>query len=276
MQRFLCFAALACVVNGQSISELLHRIRARRASEMAKAGGDFQVPAARHVAVSAPVLARRPKLGLAKQSTKVQEQTRQTLGAAVAQQHVRSVAVAHVQAKLQHQASARLGIRSEVMAEAKQSKQLAGYLGWHFEAEKPELSFSTEWKTTGANARSLETTSNVKHEKQALVAQAVDTTDFDDMLTPADFPSMDWGSPKAKRAPETPKVDKISNIRTNSYLDSVGWTDSSHPIQESASKKKFLGATEVAAHQEFGSNSFLDDIMMPDLKFEVAHDAELR
>merc|ERR1719456_2195354 len=101
-----------------------------------------------------------------------------------------------------------------VLPKADAPKQLAGYLGW---SDKAKESFSTKWKTTGANAaksiyvRDLQDGHPMKPTaQQALVAgSATVNTAFSrklqDDMDEADMPSidLDWGAKaKAKKAPK--------------------------------------------------------------------------
>jgi len=178
----------------------------------------------------------------------------------------------------------------ELLKKADTPTQLAGYLGWSSAAKK-QAAFSKQWGTTGEraaqnlNMHDLEAghqaaTSKHSPKRQALVADKIVSTPFSRLLAQQEasmsdeseekFPAMEWGKGKqgAKMALE---ASKTSTVKTNGYLDAVGWSAPEvvkaednyylRTLKKEDPKKKFLAAVEAAStetHESAPKNKYSD------------------
>jgi hypothetical protein len=187
---------------------------------------------------------------------------------------------------MKNQAKHAVAAKELVVSKADAPKQLAGYLGW---SKTADASFSTSWNTTGVNAAksllrddgSKKAAKRVPAKKQALVEKAVPSTPFsrmlEDQMAVGDWPAMDWGN-EAKQAH---KAKPVSMTKTNTYLDSVGWTaparenpPSQNPYLQSfrgdRMKNKFLAAAEMTDKKDTTKANNYFDSLMPGAAFELS------
>lgn len=174
----------------------------------------------------------------------------------------------------------------ELFKKEEAPKQLSGYLGWSHQANKE--AYSTAWKKTrqGQLAKNVYmhdleqgrpkevAGAPVQHHKQALVVGKAVTTAFSKMLeeqmSEEQWGAVQWGS-KAKLGQTRTQA---RGVKTNSYLDAVGWTapavvkaeDNEYirTLNEDPNKKMFLAAMAtkvVETHDNAPKNKYFSDLM---------------